>query len=258
VQARITVKVGQGGVGYIVLLPSANNDENCIFYTGSAATINSAGNFTYTGTGINGAALTKNPYTDASFAGGDVQARLTSAGIRLISTTSELYRNGSVCTYIDPDHKTASNFTVGELYQSSHASVLPHDNREYMVTYKPATPSDFNYGDATFGYSPTGNVGYMLICIDASNSNEVQSFNAEVVVHYELIGRTIYSTTTSECDIQNVSKVISNASDLDADASNKIIEGKGQNYFSKILSEVDLFRAYDVIKGVHDIVRRPI
>lgn len=240
VNSRVTVKVGSGGVGYVMFGPSAANDHTAITYTGSANSLVTSDNFAETGTGINSGALTKNPYDATDFTGGDVSCRLTAAGIRLISTTSALYRNGLVAVYRDPDNVDMTNFTIEEIFQSSHSSVHPHDTREYMVTYLPSRPIDFEYttNDDYFGrgsYSPC-----MVIAIDASNANETQTFSAEVVMHYEMIGRKIYATTTSEVDIQNTTKVISNASDFGADTSSQIANGTGNSLYTSILKGVYL------------------
>lgn len=184
----INAQAGTNGVGWIVVRPQfgLTSDGFSVYYTTAPYAGTTASFFDITAAGVVGATLSS-PYTLSDFsdlpavAENKLRGRILGAGISAQYSGAELYRGGTIKTFVHPnraDLGTMSYDTISQYVNCTVDSVK--DGREYHVTrpildYRDPQFTEFNVALGAWEYGGTTDF------VQDTNPTLVIAFHASVV-----------------------------------------------------------------------------
>lgn len=216
---------GTTGVGWIFARPSVRcNDVSVATSTSSSYDGSSATVISTTSLNINNTILAKVPYSASEFGGDAIQARTVGFGLRIRYMGPELYMGGQVVALRIPDNGDALGKTTNNLYSYSQAKTFPVTRDWISVMYKPAKPSEFEYGSLAGSPSSPSS---LVIAINGTTgvTNLSATFEFELITHLEFIGE-VDALTLSHSNINDMS-LIRNATMVDRPTTkphNKVVK----------------------------------
>lgn len=216
VRAKGNFTVGTIGTGFIVVCPKTFGND----FSGVNSTVFKS-NSTFTGNtiqanavvvGVDEAALSRFPYQISDIGGGisKLQARLVGYGLRCFYTGTELNKGGLIQVFRQPQNSTTHQMTSDNLYSLSNTKAIPCDRRKHSVCWQPITPNDFEYSvnaNNTDRTVATADTGAPCMGVMVSGATTGNSFEYEIIAHYELLGSPIL-TTKSHSDSVGMSAIL--------------------------------------------------
>lgn len=190
---RGTANIGTNRVGWVMARVKPSNDGGAIKYTNNLYPGTMSTPFEGSGTGI----VTGNhnsPYNNAAFnnSDGELSWRTVAAGIRVMYTGTELNRSGRVVTFESPDHVNLEvNDDSPDTVRSFDRAVAASVDRKWKgCTYQPIHPHDLAY---QFGSTAHKAEDFIMVAFFTGEPGETYEF--EVVFHFEFIGSIVRSKT---------------------------------------------------------------
>lgn len=178
------------GIGYVYCGPNCASDVSSLWYSTSTYAGSVLAN---TGTGVSAGQLNSD-YTSASFSAQALQWRPVACGVRVRYTGTELNRGGTVYAIEQPDHIDLSGSTITDLLKYDACHRFAVDRSWTDVCWAPVSMSDTDY---TNGNTP---IGVLALMIQAPSATTSISFDFEMFIHVELIGRAARGKSPSHSD----------------------------------------------------------
>ncbi len=138
------------------------------------------------------------PYTSAQFSATGYQQRLTCASIRIKYSGTELTKAGSILGFVHPQHINLMSAagTWNAVLANDGVSSRPTSRQWQKVTWTPVHRHEIDYSTNTFvaNYAST-TAGAQLIIFGSGTAG--QTYDFEMVAHYEVVGAAVIGTTPS-------------------------------------------------------------
>lgn len=216
---RGTCATGTNGIGYVLVSATASQTINCVFYTGSGATVSTAALFPSSGTGL-GTATVNSLFGTLDF-GNDAEllkARLVSLGVRLTYSGTTLNMGGTYYALETRDHASLFTMTANDVMASPMTRVLPIDRKPINLCYTPTDQDEMNY----VGSSQPVSLNPFL-CIVFANPVPGATFQFEVAGNYEVIGKQATGATRNPVGSSDLtSRMVGYFSQLPSIVSNNL------------------------------------
>jgi hypothetical protein len=130
------------------------------------------------------------PFSTSDITAKNLAARVVACGVRILQTTPELDRGGSVTGMFEPDNGSLGGYNQGSFlaYPDVHA-IRPH-NKWIHAEVVPVTPGQFDFDDTSPGTAttlPTAPLGMFVV----APGSAPQTFEYEVMAHIEYVGEVV-------------------------------------------------------------------
>jgi hypothetical protein len=186
----ISVVSGTAGIAVIGFNPCAANDGQYLVYSSNPTTFITAVMPLVTGgtAGTTSVTCSQLPYSTANLSANTVNARCIAMGIEFLSTTAELYEQGMVQTFVDPNHNSITGYGTSDMSARVECMTRPlKKGTVYHITCPPALATDADYTTEVHPYNNTGNCIGGVIVSGCSTTNPV-TLLARVTMDIEYIG----------------------------------------------------------------------
>lgn len=211
-----TLTVGTGGYASVCIVPTGCNDVISILYTSSTYAATSAVVAATSGVaGVSTITLSELNAGSATYVGtGNIDGyRLVAAGLKVTYTGSDLYKGGTMWSYVPPDRDNLAGVDLNTVTNNPACHVRAVDRKPLTISQYPLYPVEKQFSSENvaspalqkFPLSRGNDIAtntYPTTAAIVVQSSANNTFLCEVVYHYEFIGTgTTYMQTPSDSDI---------------------------------------------------------